>query len=204
MKADRRKHGKKHLARFPMSLLRLKVSQLLEDFAYSSLISGTRVVSFVPNSMWFKRWQEEYGLSMRKANRKYQVPRIVLKERLEIFWVVLFRVRMLIRLVFGYDPTIFNFDQSPFHHNETGCQDKATLSAVGSKVPIIEGTADVRTRWTANLTTCSRFTAVANGAMPPAECMFKGERDGSIHARLQRHRRSCGYPAWFTATVAPK
>ena len=45
-------------------------------------------------SSWCRRWEEDYGLSMRKANRKYAVPRHVVKERLEIFWVNLFRLRL--------------------------------------------------------------------------------------------------------------
>ena len=201
--SNRRSRGKKHLARFPTSLLRVKVLQLLEDLAYSSLLNGKRVESFKPDGWWFKRWQEDYGLSMRKANRKYAVPRAVLKERLEIFWVVLFRLRLFTFLAFGYDPEILNFDQSPFHHNETGSQDKPTLAVRGAKVPVVEGNSDVRSRWTANLMTSSRFTAVAGGAMPPSECMFKAARDGSVDRRLQDFLRSRGIPAWMTVTVSP-
>ena len=104
--ANRRSRGKKNLARFPRSILRVKVYQLLEDHAYACLLNGVSVQKVDPNSWWFKRWGESYGLCMRKANRKCTVPRKVLKERLEIFWVVLFRIRQLILLVFKYDPTV--------------------------------------------------------------------------------------------------
>ena len=205
---SRRSHGKKHLARFPRSLLRLKVQQLQEFLAYSCLVSGNPVQSIKSDSWWFKRWEDEYGLSMRKANRKYQVPRAVLKERLEIFLVSLFSVRLLIFLQYGYDPLIMNWDQSPFHHNETGSQDKPTLGTRGGIVPVVEGNSDTKTRWTANLMTQSRFTAVADSSgnvrMPPAECMFKAEPGGSVDKRLQEYRRSRGFPSWFTVTVGPK
>ena len=72
----------------------LKVRQLLEEFVYASLLRGTKVESFVPDTWWLKRWLEEYGLSLKQANRKYQVPRAVVKERLEIFYVNLFRLRL--------------------------------------------------------------------------------------------------------------
>ena len=183
--AENRSRGKKHLVRFPRSVLKLQVNILLQNLAHASLLNGRPVESFKPDSWWFKRWEEEYGLSMRVANRKFKVPRKVQKERLDIFWVNLFRIRLFIQLVFGYDPLILNFDPSPFHHNETGSQNKATLGVRGSSVPVVEGVEDVRSRWTANLTTCSRFTAVAGGAMPYAECMFKGEPGGRIDARLQ-------------------
>ena len=206
--ADRRSRGKKHLARFPRSVLRLKVYQFLEDLAYACLLNGTRVQTLKPDSWWFRRWEASYGLSMRKANRKYQVPRRVLKERLEIFWVVLFRLRLFIFLEFGYDPRILNFDQSPFHHNETGSQDKPALGVQGSIVPIVEGNSDCKSRWTANLFTDSQFAAVAdsqgNIPKPGAETMFKAQSDAVVNARLQAYLRDKGFPSWFTVTVGPK
>ena len=195
---------KKNLARFPRSILLVKVWQLQTEYAHASLLSGVKVRCFQPNYWWLSRWQEEYGLSLRKANRKYAVPRAVQKERLELFWVSLFRIRLFIRLKFGYELAIFNFDQSPYHHNETGSQNKATLGVRGSTVPVVEGNSDVKSRWTANLTTSSCFTAVAGGPMPWAECMFKGAYNGKLDARLQEYVRSRGFPEWFTVTTSPK
>ncbi len=83
---------------------------------------------------------------MRAANRKYSVPRHVIKERLEILWVVLFRIRLRLFLSFGYDALILNFDQSPYHHNETGSQNRLTLVVRGSIVPVVEGNIDVKSR----------------------------------------------------------
>ena len=57
-----------------------------------------------------------------------------------IFWIVLFRVRLFIFMVFGYDPWILNWDQSPFHHNESGAQNKPTLGIKGSTVPVVRAT----------------------------------------------------------------
>ena len=203
--ADNRSRGlKKNLARFPRSTLVLKVHQLLQEHAHACLLNGHRVVSFRPDYWWFKRWEEEFGLSMRQANRKYEVPRAVRKQRMELFWVTLFRVRYFMLLVLGYDPVIYNFDQSPYHHNETGSQNKATLGVRGSVVPVVEGNSDVKARWTANLTTCSKFTAVAGGAMPWTECMFKAASDGPLNAKLQDYIRSRGFPSWFTVTTGPK
>ena len=204
MIAENRSRGKRHLARFPRSVLRLKLQQLLQDSTYACLLNGAPVVSLKADSWWFKRWEEDYGLSMRVANRKYAVPRHVVKERMEIFWVVLFRLRLFIFLVFGYDPLILNFDQSPFHHNETGSQNRPTLAVRGSTVPVVEGNSDVKSRWTANLTTQSRFKAIRGDPMPSAECMFKAERDGRVDGRLQAFLRSGGFPQWFTVTVGPK
>ena len=89
---------------------------------------------------------------------------------------------------------IYNFDQSPFHHNETGSQNKATLGVRGSTVPVVEGNSDVKSRWTANRTTVSKFTAVAGGSMPYSECMFKGAKGKVVDERLQAFLRSRGAP----------
>ena len=59
----------KNLARFPRSVLKVKVQQLLRDHAHASLLNGVAVRVFKPDSHWFSRWQEDYGLSLRQANR---------------------------------------------------------------------------------------------------------------------------------------
>ena len=213
--SERRSRGKKHLARFPRSAIILKVQQLLEDHAYATLINGKRVETFIPNFWWCKRWEEEYGLSFRRANRKFSVPRKVQKERLEILWVILFTIRFFIFRVFGYDPILVNFDQSPFHNNETGSQDKPTLNFRCAKVPIVEGNSDVKARWTANLTTVSKSKpeqasdpqsrlSQDNEQKPFHEIMFKAADDGDVYERLQRFIRSRGFPSWISVTVAPK
>ena len=218
--ADRRSRGKKHLARFPRSLVLLKVQSLLQDHAYASLMSGTQVKSFIPDGWWLNRWQEEYGLSFKKANRKYEVPKWMQKERLEVFWVTLFTLRLVIHKLFGYDPIIVNFDQSPFHNNETGNQDKPTLNVRCAKVPIIEGKCAVKERWTANLTTVSRLQRLTLDSTldhceqglqqkPFHEIMFKGatKTEGTnaiIHDRLQKFVRDRKFPSWMTVTTAPK
>ena len=106
------------------------------------------------------------------------MPKKVLQQRLELFWVSSFRVRKLAVLEFGYEPMQLNWDQSPYHHNESGSQNKPTLAVRGSTVPVVEGNSDCKSRWTANLTTCSDEAAVAAGFIPPAECMFKGSKNG--------------------------
>ena len=108
----RSRFEKKNLARFPISILRVKVDQLLREHAHASLLNGMPVRTFTPNSQWFARWCEEYGLSLRRANRKYSVPKKVLQQRLELFWVSLFRVRQLAVLDLGYDPTQLNWDSN--------------------------------------------------------------------------------------------
>ena len=200
----RRSQGKKCLARFPRHILKAKVMQFLEDHAYASLLNGVKVQTFQPTSHWFKLWEDDYGLSMRKANRKYEVPRAVLKQRLEIGWTNVHRLRKFCILVNGYDPIIENFDQSPYHNNETGSQNKPILGVKGAKIPCIEGKNDVRARWTANLTTYSDTARILRGEMPHTELMFKAATEDIVYHRLQDYARSRGFPDWFSVTTSPK
>ena len=116
----------------------------------------------------------------------------------------LFRVRLFIYLTFGYDPLLVNADQSPFHHNETGSQNKPTLAVRGSTVPVVEGNNDCKARWTANLETRSRFDRSRGDQMPAAECMFKAESEARVVQQLRAWLRSRGAPAWLTVTAGPK
>ena len=122
---------------------------------------------------------------------------------MELFWVALFRIRYFIQLIWGYDPVIYNFDQSPYHHNESGSQNRATLAVRGDKVPVVEGTAAIRERWTLNATTSS-VPAVAGNDMPWAECMFKGTPGAKLHEQLRSFRMRAGFPRWMTVTIGEK
>ena len=97
--AENRSCGlKKNLARFPRPIPVFKVYQLLQYHARAYLLDGQPPQSFKPNSWWFTRWEEEYGLSMRAATRKFAVPSVVLKQRLEPFRVTLFTMRLFVLL----------------------------------------------------------------------------------------------------------
>ena len=71
------------------------------------------------------------------------MPKAVMAERLEIGWLNVARIRALCLAEFGYDPEIENWDQSPFHHNESGSQNMPTLAVAGNGaiVPLIVWTA---------------------------------------------------------------
>ena len=197
-------HTRKVLARFPRSVLVTKVKQLLQDYCSECLLRGIKPVTFEPRSRWFKSWEADYGLSMRRPNRKFKVPKHVLAERLELWWLSLARVRKLATLILGYDLQMENWDQSPYHNNEVGSQDKAVLAVAGTEVPIIEGHSDVRERWTANLTTFSDKERILRDGPPYAELMFKAAADGTVVLRLVEYVRSRGYSTWFSVTTAPK
>ena len=67
----------------------------------------------------------------------------------------------------------------------------------------MEGHADTRMRWTANLTTFSNKDRILRGEFPYAEFMFRAEGE-ILQQRLKQHLRSRGYPAWASASTSEK
>ena len=124
---------------------------------------------------------------------------------MEIEWLNGARVRQLCLCAHGYEPEHENFDQSPFQHNSIGSKNAKTLAVAGCKVPLVEGHAATRARWTTNLTTFSDKKRImemaARGEFPYAECMFKadGER---LQANLRAHIRSRGYGSWASVATS--
>ena len=106
----------------------------------------------------------------------------------------------------GYDLAMDNVDQSPFHKNEAGSKDVCTLSLKGAPtVPLIEGHAATRSRWSANTTTQSDYEEAGPGCepvCPPLECMFKA--DGHLlEAKLNQYIRGYGFD-WLSVSTSPK
>lgn len=126
---------RKKLARFTQYVVKAKAKELLCWYLKAQVEAGVNVEQVDLRSMWLSEWRYEYGLSLRKPNRRYKVPRRVQAERLDIGWQNVFRVRAAVAALKGYDPHIENWDQSPFHHNETGSENKPTLAVAGVEVP---------------------------------------------------------------------
>ena len=198
-----KQQSNKCMARFSRALVRQKAKQLLQDYCRESLMWGVKLQTVELSARWFHNWESEYGLSMRKPNRKYKVPKAVMAERLEVGWCNVARVRALCLATLGYDPEIENWDQSPFHNNESGSQNVSTLAVAGGTVPLIEGHADTRERWTGNFTTFSNKARLMAEGPPYCEFVFKanGER---LQLRLREYIRSRGFGPWVSVATSEK
>ena len=121
---------------------------------------------------------------------------------MEIGWLNAFRVRAAAEALLGYDLSMENFDQSPFHRNETGSQNVRSLAVAGERVPAVEGHSDARARWTANLATFSDTARIKEEGPPYVELMFKYEPEGPVQRRLDEHIRSRGYGGRVSAACS--
>ena len=129
----------KQIARFTQYVIRAKAKELMCKYILAQLEASVKVTQVELRSRWFSDWRHEYGLSLRKPNRRYTVPRAVLARRLDIGWLNVYRVRAAVAALLGYDPHMENWDQSPFHHNETGSGNQPTLAVAGLDVPLVDG-----------------------------------------------------------------
>ena len=125
--------GRECLARSIRQLVRQKARQLLQDYCFQSLLQGKSAVGVQLRGRWFTELEVEYGLSMRDANRKYNVPKAVTAERLEIGWCKGARVRAMCFEMFGYEPEMEKCDQSFFHANDSGFASVPTLALAGPR-----------------------------------------------------------------------
>ena len=124
---------------------------------------------------WLNELLDEYRLSSRVPNRKFKVPRWVLAERLNMFWIASAKLRKLVILTFGYDPRFRNVDQSPFHGNEAGSAACNTIALKGAPtVPLIENHVATRDRVSLNSVTDSSQERISQ-ELPGFELMFRAE-----------------------------
>lgn len=194
----------KCIGRFTRAMVKAKAQQLLKVYLRECLLRGAKAEGVQLRSRWFREWEAEYGLNMKKPNRKYKVPRAVMATRLEIGWLNVARVRALCLHCHGYEPDLENWDQTPFHNNEGGSQGIATLAVAGGTVPLIEGHAECRERWSANLTTCSnKERLLADGRPPYCEFMFKASAE-RLELKLREHLRSRGWGSWLSVATSEK
>ena len=75
------------IARFTRDVIMAKAKQLMSDYVSESMLAGKAAQAVDLRPRWFAAWQKEYGLSMRRPNRKYKAPKWVVAERLGIGWL---------------------------------------------------------------------------------------------------------------------
>ena len=174
---------------------------MAENYALACFQRGEPANLPVIDKGWLHTWKHEFQVSFRQPNRKWSVPRAVLKERLRITWLNVIRVRTLFLATAGHDLPLWNFDQSPFHMNEAGSKAKRSLCVRGeAKLVIKEGHSASRERWSANTMTTSEVSQFPGG-IPPLEVMFRVESSG-VH--LLPRLRNCipNWAPWMTVAIS--
>ena len=178
------------LARYAQCLVVAKAKQLVSQYCVEAMRRGMKPQVPQLRPRWRTRWRRLYGLSLKKPNRKYKVPKWLLQSRFETMILKMARVRAAAEELLGHDPHILNWDQSLFHNKESASAAKPCLAVKGGLVPLLEARDDAKSRWTANLTASSDVEDTRSRGPPPAELMFKGGL--GVARELAAHVRACG------------
>ena len=119
-------------------------------------------------NQWIKEWEQEYGVSLPKPNKRYAIKKEDLVIRLEDYLKNIWRIRRYFLEKYGVDPPIINGDQMPLHRNESSRQ--KTTSFKGEDVFVKEN----------YMLSRERFTVYTQVASEPSikilpEFVFKGK-----------------------------
>ncbi len=131
----------------------------------------------VIDNKWVRRWRLQFGVSLRKPNRRYKVSRAKLLSRLKAMWLNLTRVRQLALLCFSHDLPMVGLDQKGLHYNESGSKATSALALQGEPaIALKENHAQTRARFTVMTAVVSDARLLPRrGGAPPIEILFKGK-----------------------------
>jgi hypothetical protein len=120
------------------------------------------------SNCWIKGWEAEYGISLRKPNKRYSIKKTDLIVRLQDYLKNIWTLRRFFIEKYGVDPPIINGDQMPLHRNESSQQ--KTLAFKGEDTFVKENYMLSRERTTV-------FTQVSNqeNIKLNPEFVFKGK-----------------------------
>ena len=120
--------------RLPRRLFKLKANQMYEDWLRENPTPVYERLKFGNN--WIKQWEAEYGISLRKPNKRYSVKKGDLVIRLQDYLKNVWRIRRYFIEKYGVDPPTINGDQMPLHRNE--CSQQKTLNFKGEETFVKE------------------------------------------------------------------
>ena len=103
--------------RLPRRIFKTKANQLYEEGVTQNPVPENERLKF--SNQWVKEWQQEYGISLRKPNKKYSIKKEDLVERLQDYLRNIWRVKRFFIEKYGIDPPVINGDQMLLHRNES-------------------------------------------------------------------------------------
>ena len=151
-----------------------------QDMANELVKEMRRVRRFIPmpaiNKAWLLRWQQDYGVSFRKPNKRYKCTYQTLGRRVMSTWKNVYKVRALAIQLLGHDLPLYGLDQTPVFMNEGGSRKSGTLSIVGApEVVLKENHAATRERVSVLTSVSSDKASCLQPKRLPLEVLFRGK-----------------------------
>ena len=152
--------------RLPRRMFKLKANQLYESWLQANNVPASERLKF--GNQWIKEWEQEYGISLRKPNKRYSISKENLVERLQDYLKNVWSIHRFFIDKYEVDPPVINGDQMPLHRNESSQQ--KTLCFKGEDTFVRENYMLSRERVTA-------YTQVSSDPDTnyPPEFVFKGK-----------------------------
>ena len=100
----------------PKRLFKLKAKELYAEWLIHNPTEPEKQLQF--GSQWIKEWENEYGASLRKPNKRFSINREDLVTRIEDCLQNVWTVRNGFIKKYGIDPPVIHGDQMPLHRNE--------------------------------------------------------------------------------------
>jgi hypothetical protein len=108
--------------RLPLSLFKAQCEMVYENYVKQQEITIPEENRLVFSNKWIQGWMEEYGVSLRKPNKRFQIKNTDRLERISDYLKNIWTVRKFFIDNFGVDPPVINGDQMPLHRNESSAQ----------------------------------------------------------------------------------
>ena len=155
-------------ARLPKAMFKSQCKLLYDEWLSQQETEVPEEKKIVFSNKWIRGWMQEYNVSLRKPNKRFQIKQADREERIFEYIKNIWTVRKFFIDNFGVDPPIINGDQMPLHRNESATQ--KTLNFTGFDTYVKENYTLTRERVTV-------YTQVASDSsiklLP--EFVFKGK-----------------------------
>ncbi len=81
----------------PLELMIAKASMLMDEYIEEHAVRGLQADAdaAVVNDCWLSRWRFQYGVNLRRPNRRFSVPQGIMLEQMHLLWANVFGARRL-------------------------------------------------------------------------------------------------------------
>ena len=139
--------------RLPMKLFKAQCKIFYEEWLLQQKDEEKKNKKIQFSKNWIRWWMKEYGVSLRKPNKRFKIKQDDRVERIKEYIMNVWRIRKFFQDTYGVDPPIINGDQMPLHRNESSGE--KSMSFIGQDAYVKENYMLSRERITAYTQICS-------------------------------------------------
>ena len=112
----------------PKKLFNLKAKDLYTKWLVQNPTEPEKQLKF--GDQWIVEWENKYGASLRKPNKRFSIKKEDLVTRFEDYLQNIWLVRNFFLKKYGIDPPVINGDEISLHWNENASKKTLALKAL--------------------------------------------------------------------------